>query len=67
MKNPMLKRIWREIKGEAGKYFVIFLFMTVIGGILGIIGIFGAVESCKFGADFNYFENASILVDSFFN
>ena len=44
-----------------------FLVMTVIGGILGIIGIFGAVESCKFGTEFNYYEIASILMDSFFN
>ena len=43
------------------------LVMTVIAGILITIGLFGAVESGWFNAEFNYYENASILVDSFFN
>lgn len=34
MKNPLRKRIWREIKGEAGKYIVIFIFMTAIIGVV---------------------------------
>ena len=34
MKNPLNKRILREIKGEFGKYVVIFLFMTALIGIV---------------------------------
>ncbi|MBQ7129255.1 MAG: FtsX-like permease family protein, partial [Clostridia bacterium] len=34
MKNPLNKRIFREIKSEAGKYLVIFLLMTAIIGIV---------------------------------
>ena len=45
MKNPMSRRIWREIKGEAGKYIVIFLFMTAIIGVVS--GFLIADESLK--------------------
>ncbi|MEE3468110.1 MAG: ABC transporter permease, partial [Eubacterium sp.] len=38
MKNPLMKRIPRELKGELGKYVVIFLFMIlVIGFISGFL------------------------------
>lgn len=38
MRNPLLKRIPRELKGELGKYIVIFLFMIlVIGFISGFL------------------------------
>ncbi len=38
MRNPLLKRIPREIVGEFGKYLAIFLFMTVtIGFISGFL------------------------------
>lgn len=30
MKNPLLKRLPRELKGEWGKYLVIFLFLTIM-------------------------------------
>ena len=49
MKNPMSKRIWREIKGEAGKYIVIFLFMTAI--IAVVSGFLIADESLKTAYD----------------
>ena len=29
MKNPLTKRLPRELKGDIGKYIVIFLFMTM--------------------------------------
>lgn len=38
MKNPLHKRIPREIRGDLGKYIVLFLFMTVtIGFISGFL------------------------------
>ncbi|WP_019000664.1 hypothetical protein [Succinimonas amylolytica] len=43
------------------------LIMSLITGILVIISLFGAVESGNFNAEYNYYENASLLVDSFFN
>lgn len=30
MKNPLIKRLPRELKGDIGKYLVIFLFMTML-------------------------------------
>ena len=49
MKNPLNKRIFREIKGEAGKYIVIFLFMTALIGIVS--GFLIADESLKTSYD----------------
>ena len=57
MKNPMLKRIWREIKGEAGKYIVIFLFMTAIIAVCS--GYLIADESLKTSYD-NSFKDYNI-------
>ena len=38
MKNPLRKRLFRELKGEAGKYFVIFfLLMSIIGFVSGFL------------------------------
>gem|GEM_PF-4761337 len=30
MRNPLIKRLPRELKGDIGKYLVIFLFMTML-------------------------------------
>lgn len=49
MKNPLNRRISREIKGEAGKYIVIFLFMTALIGIVS--GFLIADESLKTSYD----------------
>lgn len=49
MKNPLNRRIFREIKGEAGKYIVIFLFMTALIGIVS--GFLIADESLKVAYD----------------
>lgn len=38
MKSPLNKRVFREIKGDAGKYIVIFIFMVaLIGAISGFL------------------------------
>ena len=34
MKNPLRKRLPRELKDEFGKYLVIFLFMTLTIGLM---------------------------------
>ena len=34
MKNPLMRRIPRELKGELGKYIVIFLFMIIVIGFI---------------------------------
>ena len=34
MKNPLRKRLPRELKDEFGKYLVIFLFMTLTIGLV---------------------------------
>lgn len=57
MKNPLRKRIWREIKGEAGKYFVIFIFMIAIIGVCSAYLI--ADESLKTAYD-DSFEKYNI-------
>ena len=57
MKNPMRKRIWREIKGEAGKYIVIFLFMKAIIAVCS--GYLIADESLKVAYD-DSFEKYNI-------
>lgn len=45
MKNPLRKRIFREIKDEAGKYIVIFIFMTALISIVS--GYLVADDSLK--------------------
>ena len=34
MKNPLIKRLPRELKSEAGKYLVIFIFMIIVIGFV---------------------------------
>lgn len=34
MKNPLVKRLPRELKSEAGKYIIIFLFMIIVIGFV---------------------------------
>lgn len=57
MKNPMRKRIWREIKGETGKYLVIFIFMVALIAVAS--GFFVADVSLKDAYD-NSFEKYNI-------
>ena len=42
MKNPLRKRLPRELKDEFGKYLVIFLFMTLTIGLVSgfLVAIF---------------------------
>lgn len=44
MKNPLVKRLPRELKSEAGKYIVLFIFMTVmIGFVSGFLVASGSM------------------------
>lgn len=46
MKNPLIKRFPRELKGEAGKYIIIFVFMViVIGFVSGFLVASGSLIS----------------------
>lgn len=74
MRNPLLKRLPRELKAEAGKYLVIFLFIV---GFIGIIsGDLVAGMSMKHTCDASkekynvedgnfdlYFEGSQSLID----
>ena len=49
MKNPLIKRVPRELKGEWHKYLVIFLFLTLIIGFVS--GMYVANKSMLKAAD----------------
>ena len=57
MKNPLRKRIKREIFGEIGKYIAIFLFMHLSIGFIS--GFLVAASSMKTAYD-NSFEKYNI-------
>ncbi|MDD4370495.1 MAG: ABC transporter permease [Anaerostipes sp.] len=68
MKNPLRKRLLRELKGEAGKYIVIFLLMAATIGFVS--GFLVADESMrttydqsfeKYNVEDGYFDVASKL------
>lgn len=45
MKNPLVKRLPRELKGELGKYLIIFLFLvTTIGFVSGFLVADGSLK-----------------------
>lgn len=45
MKNPLIKRLPRELKSESGKYIVIFLFITImIGFVSGFLVASGSMS-----------------------
>lgn len=45
MRNPLIKRLPRELKSEVGKYIVLFIFLTAIIGFIS--GFFVASNSLK--------------------
>ena len=56
MKNPLRKRLLRELKNDIGKYLVIFLFMTATIGFVS--GFLVADESMLYAYD-ESFERSS--------
>ena len=68
MKNPLRKRLFRELRSEAGKYLVIFLLMLLtIGLISGYLVADGSMITAYNNsfADYNiedgHFETAKAL------
>ena len=57
MKNPLLKRIPRELRDDLGKYIALFLFLTLTIGFVS--GFLVADNSMKKAYD-NSFEDYSI-------
>ena len=57
MKNPLLKRIPRELKDDLGKYIALFLFLTLTIGFVS--GFLVADNSMKKAYD-NSFEDYDI-------
>ena len=62
MKNPLNKRLPRELKGEFGKYLVIFLFMTLtIGFVSGFLVAGGSMKTAydnsfdKYNIEYGHF------------
>lgn len=49
MRNPLIKRLPRELKSELGKYIVLFIFLTTIIGFIS--GFFVAANSLKVAYD----------------
>ena len=46
MRNPLIKRLPRELKSEIGKYIVLFLFITImIGFISGFLVASGSMST----------------------
>ena len=57
MKNPLRKRIPRELKGEIGKYLVIFLLML---GTIGMVSGFLVADGSMIKAYNESFEKYNI-------
>lgn len=57
MRNPLWRRIPKELKGELGKYMVIFLFMVITTGMVS--GFMVAGESMKKNYD-NTFDKYNV-------
>lgn len=57
MKNPLIKRLPRELKGEIGKYIVLFLFITMM---IGIVSGFLVAAGSMSGAYDESFEKYNI-------
>ena len=63
MKNPLRKRLLRELKNDIGKYLVIFLFMTATIGFVS--GFLVADESMLYAYD-ESFEKLVYLFETYF-
>lgn len=71
MKNPLHKRILRDIRGDLGKYIVLFLFMTFTIGMISGFLVAGEsmVDTCnenfdKYNIEYGNFELLSEMDDT---
>ena len=62
MRNPLRKRLLRELRGEAGKYTVIFLLMILS---IGLISGFLVADNSMITAYDNSFEEYAIEDEHF--
>ena len=71
MKNPLYKRLPRELKTDFGKYLLIFLFMTLtIGFVSGFLVADGSMTASynsafkKYNIEYGNFETKTALTDT---
>lgn len=71
MKNPLNKRIFREFKHDAGKYIVLFLFLTLtIGFVSGFLVAGGSMKTAydesfeKYDIEDGHFTSAAEIPQS---
>lgn len=57
MKNPLIKRLPRELADDIGKYLVIFLFMT---GLIALVSGFLVADTSMIAAYYESFEKYNI-------
>ena len=57
MKNPLIKRLPRELKSELGKYIVLFLFLT---GVIGFVSGFLVASNSTIHAYDESFEKYNV-------
>ncbi|MEI3438426.1 MAG: hypothetical protein V8Q83_09695 [Blautia sp.] len=56
MKNPLLKRLPKELKTDLGKYLVIFLFMTLTIGFVSGFLVAGSSMSAAYDESFEKYN-----------
>lgn len=57
MRNPLIKRLPRELKGDVGKYLVIFLFMTML---ISLVSGFLVADNSVYDAYEKEFEKYNV-------
>ena len=56
MKNPLLKRLPKELKADLGKYLVIFLFMILTIGLVSGFLVAGSSMSAAYDESFEKYN-----------
>lgn len=66
MKNPLNKRLPRELKGDIGKYIVIFIFLVATIGVVSGFLVAGTSMKTAFDESFdkNNIENGNFVLES---
>lgn len=66
MKNPLNKRLPRELKGDIGKYIVIFIFLVATIGVVSGFLVAGTSMKTAFDESFdkNNIEDGNFVLES---
>lgn len=66
MKNPLNKRLPRELKGDIGKYIVIFIFLVATIGVVSGFLVAGTSMETAFDESFdkNNIEDGNFVLES---